>query len=187
MSMQRVVRIHRLSDGSWKWDVYCDGQWVAGCVEETKRDAKRASNQFTCESISNGSLPSGTNIETIITPPQINASIENGVLSGFDIINPWTQAFHHFTTNDISENELAWIAGLCFYDSSLSQNYELLRAKLKTWDVYLGGNSMLEIMQIHNLTEVQCNLILSKNWITIDITKIIEDDETVHLDWIFMS
>ena len=36
-------------------------------------------------------------------------------------------------------------------------------------------------------TEVQCNLILSKNWITIDITKIIEDDETVHLDWIFVS
>ncbi len=181
----RTVEIHKLSDGSWRWNVYCNGEWIGGNTEESKRAAKIAAEQCKCDAIENGTASPDDDLETSITPPQINASIINGELVGMDFINPWTNNPQHFTTDDISENELAWIAGLCFFDPSASQNFELLRAKLKTWDVYIGGDSMTEIMQAHNLTESQCNLILNKNWSTITIIKTI-GNETIHLDWNFI-
>ena len=183
----REICIYKLEDGSWKWDVYCNGQWIAGNVENTKREAKREADRYRCESLENGDITPDDDTEISITAPHINANIENGSLIGSDFINPWTNEMQHFSANEISENELAWLAGLCFFDHSASQDCELLIAKLKVWNVYLGGNSMQEIQNLHNLSENQCNMILNKDWNSVTITKTTCNNETIHLDWNFVS
>ena len=120
-----------------------------------------------------------------IEPPAINASIQNGCLEYFEVVNPWTDEFHRFTLDDISENELSWLAGLCFYDPHLSQKHELVMAQLKTWHVYIGGDSPTEIMSLHNLSTEHFEMIASKSWNSVTVNKIEDANGTIHLDWNF--
>jgi hypothetical protein len=97
-----------------------------------------------------------------IIPPAINASIANGHLDSVAFPDPWTDEYSSFTSNEISENELSWILGLCFYDEILSQEYELVAAQLKVWGIYLGGNSIDKIKSLHNLSDENFNAIVTK-------------------------
>ncbi|MDR0604894.1 MAG: hypothetical protein LBG80_11390 [Bacteroidales bacterium] len=192
----------------WKWYVYCDNEVVGSGTEDTKRDAKRAGRTFVntipCDTSTSpngddyldgdGKIYKGEDRRIYrgedgkiyrigIDPPCINASIANGKLEHFEIINPWTDEFHCFTVDEISENELSWLAGLCFYDATLSKKHELVAAQLKVWHTYLGGDSVTEIQSLHNLTAENFEAIATKSWQMVTVHRTENADGTVHLDW----
>ena len=183
---------------TWYWYVWCDGEEdpVGSGPQRSKKDAQAAGrtmvNRIKCQSVGGGGNNNSGGIyvgedgkiyRLEIRPPAINASIVDGHLEYFEVINPWTDEFHRFTTDEISENELSWLAGLCFYDETLSQKYELVATQLKTWHVYLGGNSPTEIMTLHNLSAEHFEMIASKSWNKVSVHKTENTDGTVHLDW----
>ena len=188
-------RVQRTTTGkrvvTWIWVVKCDGEIIASGPENTKRDAKKMGNRAAedlCISTSQSSHgeyegEDGKIYNVEILPPAINASIVNGHLDSVEFVDPWTDEYSSFTSNEISENELSWILGLCFYDEILSQEYELVAAQLKVWGIYLGGNSIDEIKSLHNLSDENFNAIVTKTWDSIIINKTEDDNGEIHLDW----
>jgi len=188
--------------GKWVWNVNCldeDGNIVrrGHGREDSEKKANKKANGFVCSTgggtgtgIGTGNSwtyvgENGETFEVTITPPKVNASIIDGHLEYSEIINPWTNEFHRFTSNEISQNELAWLTGLCFFDGSLSEEHKLVATMLKVLGVYLGGNSTTEIMSLHNLTAEQFEAIATKSWESATITQTEKNDGTVHLDWNF--
>jgi hypothetical protein len=182
----------------WHFVIFCDGERKFSGVANTKREAKDAAkyhitkNGGTIKSTSGNSGNGGVYVtedgkiySVNITPPAVNASIVNGQLDNFEIINIWTDEFHRFTIDEILENELFWLTGLCFYDKTLSQQHELVVAQLKAWHVYLGGNAITEILSLHNLTAEQFESLSTKSWNAVTINKKGYDDGSVRLDWTF--
>jgi hypothetical protein len=184
---EKTFELKKLSNGSWRWAVYCDGVFKEGSIENTRRQAKRAIKNVVC------SLPpSSKNIYVTLMiqdsynlQGNINALIANGRIEYLDEINPWTNTFHRFTRNDISPNVLSWLSEIYFYDETLSRIDELVAAQLKVWGVYLGGNSVSEIISLHNLTVEQFNAIASNSWNEITLKQTTNENGTVHLDWNF--
>ena len=172
----------------WSWAIECDsGVWVSGYAA-TKKEAKKAAKNA-CKLLPNG----GNNYEISIMSPflddpqgSLKALVINGHIEYLDVINPWTDEFQSFTQDDISANALAWLSEICDYPATLS-SVEKVVAQLKVWDIYLGGNTITEILPLHNLNTQQFNAIATKSWSRIIITQTTneDDDETVHLDWIF--
>jgi hypothetical protein len=203
--IRRWFPVETIEGTKWNWFVRCsshpnDVKWGH---ENTKKEAKKAANNWVC-SVGGGTRGSsgegdgdgdgdgnkwtytgedGKIYEITLEPPKINASMIDGHLEYFEMINPWTNEFHRFTLDDISGNELAWLTGLCFYDKRLSQKHELVAAQLKAWHVYLGGNSPDEIRALHNLTADIFERIASKSWEGITLCKITEENGTEYLDW----
>jgi hypothetical protein len=120
----------------------------------------------------------------------MNALIVNGSMVYLDEIDPWTNEFKRFTQDDISSNALAWLSEICDYNEADLSPVDKVVAQLKVWDIYLGGNTIAEILPLHNLNAEQFNAIAAKSWTRITIIQTTnddddDDDDTIHLDWTF--
>ena len=184
---EKTWKITKLCKGSYKWDVWCDGEWVEGSIESSRRWAKKGVNGVVC-----GLPPGKGNIYVSImsqSPDNLNGSfnalISDDCIVYLEEVNPWTNRFQRFTQREMSKNVLAWLSDICDYDESLSPVHELVIAQLKVWDVYLGGNTQDEILTLHNLTAEQFHAIATKSWEVITIAKTDGDDGLIHLDWNF--
>lgn len=184
----------RIGPHSWRWEVRCNGEFVQGSVESTKQAAKSAANRVKNEIVCNLNPNNETGqgepqIDIQILPPNVNAVISCGYMDFFEIINPFNDEIEHFTSDEISENSLAWLVGLCFYDSSETERVELLIAQLKVWGIYRGGENENEIKNIYHLEQSQIEIILAKSWHHISLRKIMEEDENGNiqevLQWYF--
>jgi hypothetical protein len=179
-----------LTPGQWYWLVKCTDKEGNVTYHEgytwSRKDARKAARGIVC------SVPPGGNSSVSIISEDINylqgninALVVNGHIEYLEEINPWTNEFHRFTQGEISVNALAWLSEICFYDETLSQSHELVVAQLKVWNVYLGGNSVPEIISLHQLTTEQFNAIAKKTWKKITIEQTTKENETIHLDWNF--
>ena len=182
---------------TWNWTVWCknnDKIYVSnstGSKKEANAAAKEAGKNLDCNP-SEGSVDNGTNI-SIMSPfsddlqGSLNALIVNDMIVYIDVIDIWTNEFRRFTRNDISANALAWLSEICDYNETSLTTVNKVVAQLKVWGVYLGGNSVTEIISLHNLTAERFNAIATKSWdkITIKIEEDEDEDGTIHLDWTF--
>jgi len=174
---KKIVTIKRSKEtGWWRWSVDCydgNGQFLGS--ESGAANSKRAAKNQA------GGVACGVNI--VIMPPKINATIINGRMAYFEMINPWTEQFHTLIASEVSENELFWIAGIGCYDDSLSSSLKRVVAMLKVWDVYLGGDSEKGVQELHDLSDEEFDIISEKTWTSVEIIKTIDDYGEIHLGW----
>ena len=126
----------------------------------SKRDAKRRAREQEPPCIPGIPLERG---ETLIGPPDIDAQVENGQLVEFSIKN-LSGIEHLFTTTDIDQNAALWIFGMNCFDPDLSEDWELVKALLKVWGLYIGGSTETEIKSQHNLCDDDITLLAHRNW-----------------------
>jgi hypothetical protein len=174
--------------GFYRWYVKCTDKegnetWCSG-IEYGKKVAKDAAKAVDCGS--------GECKEIYIEECNygimlcdVNALIQNGYIEYIEVIDPWTNKRQRFTQKDIPANALAWLSEICDYDETSLTITDKVTAQLKVWNVYQGGNSVTEIISLHNLTAELLDAIAAKSWNKITIERNINDDETIHLDWYF--
>ncbi|HOS16814.1 MAG TPA: hypothetical protein PKX15_07395 [Bacteroidales bacterium] len=157
----------------WYWTVgfvneqgQCVGETYFGQAD-TKREAKQAAKNVPMPTMMK--LPTSIKKIISINPPQVDAKIINGYLSEFTVYDSDDQKIS-FSTEEISQNTALWVFEIddCF-DSSLSEEYELVIAMLKIWRVFKGGVNRETVQNLHNLSDSDFDTIVNRNWNEIKI------------------
>lgn len=182
---EKIIHVYKskTTGRCWYWTVgfvndqgQCVGETYFGQAD-TKREAKQAAKDVPMPTM----MKLSTSIKKLISinPPQVDAKIINGYLSEFTVYDPDDQKIS-FSTEEISQNTALWIFGIddCF-DSSLSEEYELVIAMLKIWRVFKGGVNRETVQNSHNLSDANFEDIVNRNWNEI----IINIDENNNFIW----
>lgn len=154
--------------GFWAWSCE-DGS--NGGYARSKKEAKRAAKQ-NC-----------TGIDCILTPPKADATFIDGYLNTFTVANLDGQSIT-FTFTEISEEMFIFLFGLtCELPPYPSlDEVERLITIFKIWGIYLKGGTMKsELKTLYNLTELQFQKLITKDYINVQISI----DDFNNFTWVF--
>jgi hypothetical protein len=150
---------------SWYWECKHNPSINGTC--NSKREARREAR----EKCRNG--------EASITPPSVSFWVKDGILIEFSHENLLGES-QTFSSEEISESVFEYLFGYENEKWCVKQN-DFVCAELKVWGIYIAGTEDKEIIEKHNLTEEQYNMLFEKSWDTIELE--IDADHIYH--WLF--
>lgn len=165
--MARNYKIWRYSQSpGWGW--HCkDDPRIRGSAKN-RRDARQQAK--------------GACSEYVLLPPPLIATIEDGHINTAMMANldgeqrKWDA---HCNNWGLNEDDINWFFGYDCDDDAISQEKKVITA-LSVWGIYLGGETSLDIEEIHNLTSPQFDKIRDKDFLNAEVSI---DDITLQYTW----
>jgi hypothetical protein len=140
--------------GWWVWT--CKGG-SGGGSSTSKKEAK-AQGKANC--------PSG---EIILTPPKYDADFTDGQLNSFSVAN-LDNLIQTFSPTQIDEEMFEFFFGLNCEPYLDYDEAERLITIFKIWGVYLkGGTAKPDLKSLYNLTEIDFQKLIIKDYIDVEI------------------
>lgn len=165
--MARFTIIKQRALDSWFWE--CTHDPSINGFAQSRREARQRARE---------NCPNG---EASIIPPPVDFIVTNGYLIEFTYANLFNVETT-FQSSEITQEVFEYVFGYekCFQD--LLPKEKVVQAILKIWGIFRDGDTEDEIMNSHNLTESQFNMLYEGSWINIVLE--ISEDETEYL-WTF--